>query len=74
VLACTRCDWTTNAWASTSFHRHGHKNVALVPRVLRLTSPQLQPALVEDAIAWLDERWQGGVFIPDDLLGVLAAS
>ena len=23
---------------------------------------------VEEAIAWLDERWRGGVFVPDELL------
>jgi hypothetical protein len=30
--------------------------------------------LVAEAIAWLDERWRGGVFVPDELLPLVAAA
>ena len=62
------------AWSSVNFHRHGHSNIAVVPRVLRMTSPQLCLELVSDGIAWLDERWQGDVFIPDELLPLVAVA
>jgi hypothetical protein len=29
---------------------------------------------VDDAIGWLDEHWRGGVFIPDELLGLAAVA
>jgi hypothetical protein len=74
VLSCTRCDWTTHAWSSVNFHQHGRRHVALVPRMLRMTSPQLRPELVDVAIGWLDERWHGGVFIPDELLPLVTTA
>jgi hypothetical protein len=39
-----------------------------VPRVLRVVPLEVRPELVAEAIAWLDERWRGGVFVPDELL------
>jgi hypothetical protein len=30
--------------------------------------------LVAEAIAWLDERWRGGVFVPDELLPLVEAA
>ena len=45
-----------------SFHKHAHKNVALVPRVLRVVPIGVQP------IRWLDERWRGEPFVPNELL------
>jgi hypothetical protein len=29
---------------------------------------------VEEAVGWLDERWRGEPFIPDELLGLVAAA
>lgn len=76
VKACPRCDSTVPAWSSVNFHRHAGKNVAVVPRVLRMTSPNLRPELVTLAIAWLDKRWRGdlGVFIPDELLPLVSVA
>jgi hypothetical protein len=72
MLTCPRCNGTVEVWASANFHRHGHKNIALVPRVLRIIPLDVSAQLVDEAIAWLDERWQGAVFIPDELLGLVA--
>ncbi len=72
VNYCPRCGLRVDVWSSQSFHKHGHKNVALVPRVLRVVSPQVRPELVDEAIAWLDERWRGEVYVPDELLPLVA--
>ena len=56
------------SWSSVNFHKHSHSNVALVPRVLRVVPLEVKAELVEEAIGWLDEHWDGGVFVPNDLL------
>ncbi len=40
VNVCPRCLGQTAAWSSINFHKHGGKNVALAPRVLRVVSNQ----------------------------------
>jgi hypothetical protein len=56
------------SWSSVSFHKHGGSNVAVVPRVLRVVPREVRAELVAEAIRWLDEHWNGGVFVPDELL------
>jgi hypothetical protein len=34
---------------------------------------EVRAEVVEDAIAWLDEQWQGDVFVPDELLPLISA-
>jgi hypothetical protein len=29
---------------------------------------------VDDAIVWLDDHWRGGVFVPDELLPLVAVA
>jgi hypothetical protein len=29
---------------------------------------------VDDAIGWLDDHWRGGVFVPDELLPLVAVA
>jgi hypothetical protein len=44
-----------------------HQNRKTTPFVARMTRVPLypvQPRDVADAIAWLDEHWRGGVFVP----------
>jgi hypothetical protein len=48
-------------------------NVALVPRIRRMTSPDLDDEHVASAIAWLDERWRGDPYVPDEFLPLVAA-
>jgi hypothetical protein len=55
-------------------HKHAGKNVALAPHVLRVVPLEVRPELVAAAIAWLDERWRGGVFVPVELLPLFAAA
>jgi hypothetical protein len=75
VLACANptCGWTTNAWASVNFHTHGRRHVAVVPKMIRVVGPDVRPKLVDAAIEWLDERWRGEVFLPDELLPLVGA-
>jgi hypothetical protein len=61
-------------WSSVNFHKHAGKNVALVPRVLRVVPREVRAELVAAAFAWLHERWRGGVFVPDELLPLVAAA
>ena len=68
VLQCPRCKGVMPAWHSANFHKHGHSNVAVVPRVIRVLRPEVRDAKVEQAVAWLDEQWQGEVFLPDELV------
>lgn len=67
VRVCPRCDARVDVWSSTAFHTHGRKRVALVARVVRVVPEQVRPELVAVALAWLDEHWRGGVFIPAEL-------
>jgi hypothetical protein len=74
MLTCPRCDGRVEVWSSVSFHRHGHTNVALVPRVLRVVPLEVRAEVVEDAIAWLEEQWHGDVFVPDELLPLVGVA
>jgi hypothetical protein len=74
VLQCPRCRGVAPAWSSVNFHKHKGKNVALVPRVLRVVPAKVRREVVDEAIAWIDERWRGGVFVPDELLPLVSAA
>ena len=73
VLQCPRCRGVMPSWHSANFHKHGHSNVSIVPRVVRVVDAGVEPVMVERAIVWLDEHWADpGPFIPDDLKAVAA--
>jgi hypothetical protein len=74
VLQCPRCLGIVPAWhQSPNFHKHGHKNVAVVPRVIRVPESGVHEAYVEQAVGWIDERWAlDDVFLPDELLPLVA--
>ena len=74
MLQWPRCNGVVPVWSSTNFHEHDGKNVALPPCVLRVVPLEVRAELVEQAIAWLDERWRGGVFVPDELLPLVVAA
>ena len=74
MLQCPRCNGVLPVWRSQNFHKHAGKNVALAARVLRVVPLEVRAELVAEAIAWLDERWRGGVFVPDELLPLVAAA
>jgi hypothetical protein len=48
--------------------KHGHSNVAVVPRVVRVVDPGVLDERVEAAVTWLEEQWRGEPYVPDDLL------
>jgi hypothetical protein len=74
VLQCPRCEQRLDVWTSISFHRHSGKNIALVPRVLRVVPLEVRPNLVDEAVSWLDEHWRGEPFVPDELLPLVSAA
>ena len=67
VLVCPRCRGVMPTWSSVHFHKHGHTNVAVVPRVLRVVPGWVEEERIEEAVGWLDERWHGEPFLPDEL-------
>lgn len=72
VLECPRCRGIVPTWHSVNFHKHGHSNVAIVPRVIRVVRSEVRTATVDDAVTWLERNWRGEVFIPDELLPAVA--
>ena len=73
VLQCPRCKGIMPSWHSKNFHKHGHSNVAVAPRVVRMVREGVLNAYVTQAVMWLDERWTlSDVFLPDELLPLVA--
>jgi hypothetical protein len=74
VLQCPRCLGIMPSWhQSPNFHKHGHKNVAVVPRVVRVSHPDVHVGLVEQGVAWIDGAWAlQDVYLPDELLPLVA--
>jgi hypothetical protein len=74
-LVCPRCRGVMPAWSSVNFHKHGHSNVAVVPRVRRTVPAWVSDERIDQAVAWLDERWsEPGPFLPDELMAKGAAA
>ena len=71
VLQCPRCHAVYPAWhQSQNFHKHGHTNVAVVPRVLMVRKGGVSDEMVDAAVDWLEQHWRGAVFVPDELMGL----
>lgn len=68
VTICPRCSREYPPAAEGMLHKHGPKTVTLVPRVIRKTSLAIRPELVQQAVRWIETRFQGEPFIPDELL------
>ena len=68
VLQCPRCKGIMPTWHSANFHKHGHSNVAVVPRVVRVIHQAVRNEHVEEAVVWLDENWRGDPSLPDELM------
>lgn len=73
VTICPRCSKEYPAGMDGFLHKHGPKTVSLVPKVIRRISLAVRPECVEAAIDWLNDSFEGEVFIPDDLLVHAAA-
>jgi len=70
---CPRCRAVLPAWHSDNFHKHGHSNVAVLARVVRVVDTRVQNARVEEAVGWLEAEWNGEPYVPDDLLPTVTA-
>jgi hypothetical protein len=56
-------------------HRHtGRKSAAFVPRMTRVPLYPVEQHDVDDAIGWLHDHWRGGVFVPDELMPLVAVA
>ena len=67
---CPKCSTIKPREFVGELHRHGRhgKASAFVPRMVRVPLYPVAPGSIEDASAWFEERWRGGVFVPDELL------
>src|SRR5262245_7223805 len=74
VLVCQhpRCEVTYPSWVNISFHSHGRRPVAVVPRAVRQVHPSVRGERVVEAIEWLEAGWLGDVFLPDELVHLAA--
>ena len=45
--------------------------VRMSPLVVRVVSKAVEPAMVVLGVQWLEERWAGGVFVPEDVQAVV---
>jgi hypothetical protein len=70
ILRCANpdCDAEFPTWTRVAFHKHGRRHVALVPATKRVVSAAVNPGQVTVAVRWMDVRWRGEPFIPDDLM------
>jgi hypothetical protein len=42
--------------------------------VVRVVPPQVRLELVAVALAWLEQHWRGDVYVPDELLPLVAVA
>ena len=73
---CPKCSTIKPREFVGELHRHGRhgKASAFVPRMVRVPLYPVAPGSIEDVSAWLEERWRGGVFVPDELLPLVSVA
>jgi lysophospholipase L1-like esterase len=72
---CPRCGTVKPPNLAGELHIHpNRKGTAFVARMTRVPLYPVRECDVDDAIVWLDDHWRGGVFIPDELLGLVAVA
>ena len=42
--------------------------------MVRVPLYPVAPRAIEDASAWFEQRWRGGVFVPDELLPLVSVA
>jgi hypothetical protein len=55
-------------------HLHGRKHVVLVARIVRVPLYPVDERHVTAAAAWLDQHWRGEVYVPEELLPLVAVA
>jgi hypothetical protein len=72
---CPRCGTVKPPNLVGELHQHSNrKSAAFVARMTRVPLYPVEERDVEGAIGWLDEHWRGGVFVPDELLPLVAVA
>jgi hypothetical protein len=72
---CPKCGVVTPPQLVGELHIHqNRKSATFIARMTRVPSYPVPPRDVDDAIVWLDEHWRGGVFVPDELLPLVAVA
>lgn len=70
VLVCThpRCEVTYPANVRIDFHNHGRHPVPVLPKIIRMSSPNVDVEQLGLAVEWLNEQWrEPGPFLPKEL-------
>jgi hypothetical protein len=71
---CPACDRVAPPDEVGEIHRHGRKHVVLVARMVRVPLYPVERRDVDGALEWFDGHWRGGVFVPDELLPLVAVA
>jgi hypothetical protein len=72
---CPRCGAVKPPNLVGELHQHGNrKSAAFIARMVRVPLYPVEERDVDGAIGWLDEHWRGGVFVPDELLPLVAVA
>jgi hypothetical protein len=72
---CPKCGVVKAPGLVGELQRHpNRRSSAFVARMVRVPLYPVAERSVEDAIAWFEERWRGGVFVPDELLPLVSAA
>ena len=72
---CPRCLAVQAPSFVGELHAHGNrKSAAFVARMVRVPLYPVAERDVDGAIEWLDANWRGGVFVPDELLPLVAVA
>lgn len=72
---CPRCGTVKPPNLAGELHAHkGRRSAAFVPRMTRVPLYPVEQGDVENAIDWLDDRWRGDVYVPDELLPLVAVA
>ena len=72
---CPRCGTVKPPNLVGELHTHqNRKSATFIARMTRVPLYPVRPRDVDDAIVWLDDHWHGGVFVPDELLPLVAVA
>src|SRR5262245_13848962 len=71
---CPTCGLVTAPERAGELHTHGRRLVVLAARMIRVPLYPVEQTDLDAAVSWLDEHWHGGMFLPDELLELVAVA
>jgi hypothetical protein len=72
---CPKCRAVKPPTLVGELHIHqNRKSATFIARMVRVPLYPVEQCDVVRAIVWLDEHWRGGVFVPDELLPLVAVA